>query len=276
MGTGLCHFQSVEMIINVPLLSLLLTTMYPVIVHSFSSDSSLRTRSTTWNSYYSGKFPLHSSHFPEDESKGQTSCESGNERSIFRSLEMPQVSQIPLKSVVLLNLVAVIWGTQHAAIKMVVGASETPWENIEGSGEVLVAAFTLARFSLGSLLSLPLSSYLSTDHQISSNSNTTIQNNSTFPQLFEKSLNNSNNVMATWRWGAELGIWMFLGYALQAVGLQYTTGELKIFQRKAILMRKILQVLRRLLLSWKASLQVRIFALPKCQVCSIFRKNFFW
>lgn len=236
MCSGNRLLQSVEMIIYVPLSSLLLTTMYPVIVHCFSSDSSLRARSTTWNTHYAGKyetnFPLHSSHFPEGESKAQTSCESGNERSIFRSLEIPQVSQVPLKSIVLLNLVAVIWGTQHAAIKMVVGASETPWENIEGSGEVLVAAFTLARFSLGSLFSLPLSSYPSTDHKISSNSNTTIQDNSTFPQLFEKSLNNSNNVMATWRWGAELGIWMFLGYALQAIGLQYTTGELKFFNAK--------------------------------------------
>ncbi len=200
--------------------------MYPVIVFSFSSDSFLRARSATWNCYYSGKhetnFPLHSSHFPEGESE-DTPLDSGTESSIFRSLEMPQVPRIPLQSVVMLNLVAVLWGTQHAVIKMALGFSETPWENAEGSGEVLVAAFTFARFFLGSLLSLSLSSYPSTYHKISSNSNITIQSNNTFPQLLSL---NYDNGKATWRWGAELGIWMFLGYALQAIGLQYTTGEL--------------------------------------------------
>jgi hypothetical protein len=230
----------------------LLTTMYPVIVFSFSSNSFLRARCATWNCYCSGKyetkFPLHSSLFPEGESEDQTPLESGTKSSIFRSLEMPQVPQIPLQSVVMLNLVAVLWGTQHAVIKMALGFSETPWENAEGSGVVLVAAFTFARFFLGSLLSLPLSSCPSTYHEISSNSNITIQGNYTFPQLFEKGLNDGDE-KATWRWGAELGIWMFLGYALQAVGLQYTTGELfKIFQYKVILVRNFLHVLRRLFL----------------------------
>ncbi|KAL7556748.1 hypothetical protein ACA910_008085 [Epithemia clementina (nom. ined.)] len=30
---------------------------------------------------------------------------------------------------------------------------------------------------------------------------------------------------AIWRWGAELGVWMFLGFAFQAIGLQYTTAQ---------------------------------------------------
>ena len=41
-------------------------------------------------------------------------------------------------------------------------------------------------------------------------------------QAFES---NDNDGLITWRWGAELGLWMFLGYALQAIGLEYTTGE---------------------------------------------------
>ena len=28
-----------------------------------------------------------------------------------------------------------------------------------------------------------------------------------------------------WRWGVEMGLWMFLGFAFQAIGLEYTTAQ---------------------------------------------------
>uniref|UniRef100_A0A7S4RIW6 EamA domain-containing protein n=2 Tax=Ditylum brightwellii TaxID=49249 RepID=A0A7S4RIW6_9STRA len=35
----------------------------------------------------------------------------------------------------------------------------------------------------------------------------------------------SQEALRAWRWGLEMGIWMFLGYAFQAVGLVFTTAQ---------------------------------------------------
>merc|ERR1711982_55682 len=40
----------------------------------------------------------------------------------------------------------------------------------------------------------------------------------------QRKIDNINSYMI-WRWGVELGIWMFLGYTFQAIGLQYTTAQ---------------------------------------------------
>jgi len=98
------------------------------------------------------------------------------------------------QSVLLLNLVAILWGTQHAVIKLVVDDSD-------------VAAWSLTRFGLAALLAAPFTPGLvslkkeSTDH------------------------NNSTTTATTWRWGAEMGLYMFLGYAFQAIGLESTTAQ---------------------------------------------------
>lgn len=85
-------------------------------------------------------------------------------------------------SILLLNLVAVLWGTQHSVIKMIVGD--------EASG---ADAFTLLRFGLAALLASPYT-----------------------PKLGNRQ---------AWRWGAEMGLWMFLGFSFQAIGLESTTAQ---------------------------------------------------
>jgi hypothetical protein len=221
--------------------------MYPVLATSFPTVFFLRNRAAESN-LCNGikrptKLPLYASLMPEDEvdldgstfiggkspselvdgsrTSDQDTAGLETKSSEFRCMEVRQVLGMPVQSLVLLNLVAVLWGTQHSVIKMVVGAAERPLNNVVGGGDV-VAAFTLARFFIGSLLSFPLSISPSINQPISSNFSATIQNNYTFLQVFE-TFNNNDKV--TWRWGAELGLWMFLGYALQAIGLQYTTGE---------------------------------------------------
>jgi len=82
------------------------------------------------------------------------------------------------ESIVLLNLVAIIWGSQHAVIKMVVDDSDA-------------GAFTLLRFGVAALIASP---YTPKDK-------------------------------ISWRWGTEMGFWMFLGYSFQAVGLEFTTAQ---------------------------------------------------
>lgn len=226
--------------------------IYPVLANSFPTAYFLRNRAAESNSCYvikrPNKLPLYASLMPEDEvdpggskfiggkspseladdsrTSDQTAPELETKSSEVRFVEVRQLLGMPVHSLVLLNLVAVLWGTQHSVVKMVVGATERPLDNAVGGGDV-VAAFTLARFFIGSLLSFPLSISPSID-QPSSNYNATIQNNYTFLQVFETY---NNNDKVTWRWGTELGLWMFLGYALQAIGLQYTTGE---FSRRSV------------------------------------------
>jgi drug/metabolite transporter (DMT)-like permease len=209
---------------------------------------------------------------------------------------------IPLQSILLLNLVAIIWGTQHAVIKSVIDDNITPTKLsffLDGSsssshsiiqavvstlqpfisaaassiatvvgenndvGDMLLdsssttdviasssssstaAYFTLARFGIAAILSSPytpgvrqimdhvqerlfttaqqqqqqqqpdsLSTTTATTKSISSDSSSTTTNNGS-----------SSSITTAWRYGFELGIYMFLGYAFQAIGLETTTAS---------------------------------------------------
>ncbi len=147
---------------------------------------------------------------------------------------------IPLRSIILLNVVAIIWGTQHSVIKSVVDDSVinfgsdtfTSWaEHMLGSNwdvfistiqdsrignddginndDAAAAYFTLARFSLAALLASPYTPGLRQKQVV--HDDTIVQN--------EQSTN------LAWKYGIELGIYMFLGYAFQAIGLQTTTAS---------------------------------------------------
>lgn len=88
---------------------------------------------------------------------------------------------LPPQNILLLNTVALIWGTQHPVIKMVVNDCDA-------------SAFSLVRFGLGALIATPMW------------------------------LASTETSTQTWRWGLEMGMWMFLGYACQAIGLATTTA----------------------------------------------------
>ena len=105
--------------------------------------------------------------------------------------------RVPPLSVLLLNLLAVIWGCQHALIKMVVS-----------DPTVETSAFTLLRFSLAAVLASP---YLPGPPSF-------------FNQEPSEAAKNEK-LKATWKWGLEMGFWMFLGFSLQAIGLESTTAQ---------------------------------------------------
>lgn len=96
-------------------------------------------------------------------------------------------------AIFLLNAVAIIWGTQHAVIKMVVTDSSA-------------APFTLLRFALAALIAAPYT-----------------------PGVFARKGtgdgSREDQTSTAWRWGAEMGAWMFLGFAFQAIGLETTTAQ---------------------------------------------------
>jgi len=130
----------------------------------------------------------------DDEIKSDT----GEEKSLF--------SDIPLTAVALLNAVAIIWGTQHAVIKTVLDDCDP-------------SSLSFARFGLAAGLVLP---YIPSLGPV-------------FDELMmmagektsgdENSPDSDNSDLIAWRWGLEMGFWMFLGYAFQAIGLLNTTAQ---------------------------------------------------
>jgi drug/metabolite transporter (DMT)-like permease len=139
---------------------------------------------------------------------------SDSDESIIQQTWQPSSST----SVLLLNLVAVLWGTQHAVIKSVVDSSAQFGSILEPSIG-LAAPFTLVRFFLAALLTL-------------SNTPTIWSNNDDETGQFVKdSLQigfggaTSSSFPMVWRYGAEMGLYMFLGFAFQAIGLEYTTAQ---------------------------------------------------
>jgi hypothetical protein len=90
------------------------------------------------------------------------------------------VRGMPAESVLLLNVVAVIWGSQHPVIKMVVDDCDP-------------SVFSFVRFAFAAVIASFFSWH------------TTLE---------------KGDMRQTWRWGAEMGFWMFLGYAFQAIGLE--------------------------------------------------------
>jgi len=118
------------------------------------------------------------------------------------------------QSIFLLNLVAVIWGTQHSVIKMVV-------EDCDAS------AFSLARFGLAAIIASPFTPDLRPLVNIFSGwENKRLENtvDKSSVEEHEQHINDKESILA-WRWGLEMGLWMFLGYAFQAIGLEYTTAQ---------------------------------------------------
>lgn len=108
--------------------------------------------------------------------------------------------EAPPTSIILLNLVAIIWGSQHAIIKTVVDDCDP-------------AAFTFLRFGLASLIASPyLPGVKQTVFGMGDGDND-VKN--------ERKI----DLLTPWRWGIEMGFWMFLGFSLQAIGLQTTTAQ---------------------------------------------------
>lgn len=111
---------------------------------------------------------------------------------------------------VMLNLVAVIWGTQHAVIKIVIDDTA----GIDASNFASASNFSLARFAVAAAAASPrtpnlrgLGEWLGRGNQK--------------PDA-KKEMSEAGK---SWRYGVELGVYMFAGFAAHAVGLTYTTAQ---------------------------------------------------
>eukprot|EP00588_Corethron_pennatum_P014641 CAMPEP_0194269908 /NCGR_PEP_ID=MMETSP0169-20130528/4003_1 /TAXON_ID=218684 /ORGANISM="Corethron pennatum, Strain L29A3" /LENGTH=418 /DNA_ID=CAMNT_0039011755 /DNA_START=237 /DNA_END=1490 /DNA_ORIENTATION=+ len=111
---------------------------------------------------------------------------------------------------VMLNLVAVIWGTQHAFIKVMIDDTA----GIDASNFASASNFNLARFAVAAVAASPrtpnlrgLGEWLGRENQK--------------PDAKQE----MSQAGKSWRYGAELGAYMFAGFAAHAVGLTYTTAQ---------------------------------------------------
>ena len=125
-----------------------------------------------------------------------------SESSIFKS------------SSFLLNFVAILWGTQHVVIKASLDLYSSTsilifWRFILST---LLFSPALVSF-VGKSIATPLNTEVSVDIEVDKNKNK------------NKKFDGKNTIKA----GVELGIWTFLGFAFQAVGLETTTASRSAF-----------------------------------------------
>ena len=185
-----------------------LSTLYLQGISSFSPSSKLHlNRITTGLNRKSPYFPPNSAICDRNIKRfGSSLYSSLKEENIIvddqdrtAAVESDEIadSSFAFQAIILLNLVAIIWGTQHSVIKIVVDDCDP-------------ASFSFARFALATTLVVPftpgINRFWQTDNREMTNED-----------LEQESL--------AWKWGIEMGLWMFLGYAFQAVGLEYTTAQ---------------------------------------------------
>lgn len=123
----------------------------------------------------------------------------------------PALSGSSLFPLFLLNMVTILWGTQHAVIKLILQSDLSP------------GVTNLTRFGLAALLFSPWTPGLLkkppplpfTPHEIDPS-----REGEDGGEAFGNA-----GARETWQAGAELGLWMFLGFAFQAIGLQFTTAR---------------------------------------------------
>lgn len=133
-----------------------------------------------------------------------------------------------LLPLLLLNVVTVLWGTQHAVIKLIL------------QGDLSPGITNLSRFGLAALLFSPWTpglfrnppplpfSQQSTVGAVDVQKEgvvTTSEQQPTADAAVARDEDGFAGVGETWMAGAELGGWMFLGFAFQAVGLGFTTAR---------------------------------------------------
>jgi drug/metabolite transporter (DMT)-like permease len=204
-----------------------------------NTGNGILTTTTTMNADEASPFPNGA--WPESSSSSSPSPpalgfgggggEPGNNQ--------PRVAAIPTASLVLLNGVAVLWGTQHAVIKSIVdGVSSSAGGGDGGAAPITDVAvdpafFTLARFLLAAAVAT-VGSYCAASAAGVASGSTSSNNKSKEELLLVEDAHGAPSLPArtatpfpstTLRWGLEMGLYMFLGFAFQAIGLQSTTAS---------------------------------------------------
>lgn len=139
----------------------------------------------------------------------------------------PDAASAALLPLALLNAVTLLWGTQHAVIKLILQENLSP--GVTNFARFGIAALLFSPWTPGVLRDPPsVVDMLAGKKGPSSSAKAAVAGEETGDGDGDDTRGGdscSSSAVDTWRAGAELGVWMFLGFAFQAVGLGFTTAR---------------------------------------------------
>lgn len=124
-------------------------------------------------------------------------------------------SPSPLVALALLNAVTLLWGTQHAVIKLILQGNLSP--GVTNFARFGIAALLFAPWTPGVLRDPPSLPFSPVDAEGVSGEG--------LGDGGGGGGGRDGSATTTWRAGAELGVWMFLGFAFQTIGLGFTSAR---------------------------------------------------
>lgn len=114
----------------------------------------------------------------------------------------------------LLNGVTVLWGTQHAVIKLILQEDLSP--GVTNFARFAIAALMFSPWTPGLFRDIPSIADL-----VGGKVGAAKKKGGEVDGIGD----GGGGAAETWRAGAELGVWMFLGFAFQSIGLGFTTAR---------------------------------------------------
>ncbi|CAM9581339.1 unnamed protein product, partial [Hapterophycus canaliculatus] len=134
-------------------------------------------------------------------------------------------SATALLPLVLLNAVTVLWGTQHAVIKLILQEDLSP--GVTNFARFGIAAIMFSPWTPGLFRNIPsIADLVSGKVGVSRGEGDEIDGSGAGGA---GGGDGDGSAVETWRAGAELGVWMFLGFAFQSIGLGFTTASRSAF-----------------------------------------------
>lgn len=160
---------------------------------------------------------------------------TASETTFIASYPSKSSTSVPLpdgamRDLFLLNAVTVLWGTQHAVIKLILQSDLSPgMTNLARFG---LAAVVFSPWTPGLLRHpppLPFSPKEDIDVDGGAGEHEEGEEERATSELLGADAPEAGGdfvgIGETWRAGAELGGWMFLGFGFQAIGLGFTTAR---------------------------------------------------
>ncbi|CAM9878519.1 unnamed protein product, partial [Ectocarpus sp. 8 AP-2014] len=122
----------------------------------------------------------------------------------------------------LLNTVTLLWGTQHAVIKLILQEDLSP--GVTNFARFGIAALIFSPWTPGVLRDTP-----SIPDILTGQVGLGYKEGGELGAADDGGGGGAAAAAETWRAGAELGVWMFLGFAFQSIGLGLTTASRSAF-----------------------------------------------
>lgn len=154
--------------------------------------------------------------------------DEGAQGSSTSTPPMPPDAAEALLPLALLNAVTLLWGTQHAVIKLILQEDLSP--GVTNFARFGIAALLFSPWTPGVLRDPPSVVEIIAGNAPSLARGAVVGKEVGGGDRDDASSGgggggNRSSAVDIWRAGAELGAWMFLGFAFQAIGLGFTTAR---------------------------------------------------